>query len=279
MAEERESTQDSITHEGTPANVAMHGASLTGLPSSETEYWRQAHVREPYYEGGRHFEDYSAAYEIGWIGYHAYGDEFDFDAADRVLATDWMVRKGVSSLSWEQARAASRAAWQRAHNAHEFKTDGSAKPEDVVATLKELLDSARDGEAGFIEAAQHTHAANLSTLFERRAQVYREAAVQLQELVERMGGQPEEGGSVGGRAHRVWIHIRGLLGGARDEAMLAECERAEDAALVRYRKALRQNLPAEIHAAVQHQFEGTQRSRDMIAALLGRARAEKPQDA
>src|SRR5687768_10661828 len=110
MAEERESTRDSILHEGTSAAVAVQGASLTGLPSSETEYWRQAHVREPYYEDGRHFEDYSAAYELGWIAYHAYGDEFEFDAADRVMATDWMVRKGVSSLSWEQARGACRAA-------------------------------------------------------------------------------------------------------------------------------------------------------------------------
>jgi uncharacterized protein (TIGR02284 family) len=281
MADERESTHDPVIHEGTSA--AMLGASLAGLPSSETEYWQQAHMREPYYEDGRHFEDYSAAYEIGWAGYHAYGNEFDFEAADRVLATDWMVRKGVSSLSWEQARAASRAAWQRAHNAREFTTDGSAKREEVITTLSELLDIARDGEAGFLEATQHTHTASLSTLFERRAQACREAAAELQESIERLGGEAEEGGSVGGRAHRVWIHIRGLFGGASDEAMLAECERAENAALVRYRKALKQNLPAEVHATVQRQFEGAQRSRDVITALLVRARAqaqaEKTQDA
>lgn len=274
MAEEREPTQDPTTHEGTPAAVATHGASLTGLPSSETEYWRQAHIREPYYEDGRHFEDYSAAYEIGWVGYQAYGDEFDFDAADRVMATDWMVRKGVSSLSWEQARAASRAAWQRAHNVREFKTDGSAKREEVIATLKELLDNARDGEAGFLEAAQNTDTASLSTLFARRSQACGEDAAELQALIEQQGEQADEGGSVTGRAHRVWIHIRGLFGGARDEAMLAECERAEEAALARHRKALKQNLPPEIHDAVQRQYEGAQRSRDMIAALLDRARAQ-----
>lgn len=272
MADERESTDDSVMPEG--ASAAMLAAGLAGLPSSETEYWRQVHMREPYYEDGRHFEDYSAAYEIGWIGYHAYGGEFDFDAADRVMATDWMVRKGVSSLSWEQARAASRAAWQHAHNVREFKTDGSAKGEEVIATLKELLDNARDGEAGFLEAAQHTHTASLGTLFARRAQACREDAAELQALIERQGEQAEGGGSVGGRAHRVWIHIRGLFGGASDEAMLAECERAEDAALARYGKALKQNLPVEVHAAVQRQFEGTQRNHDMIKSLLDRARAQ-----
>jgi uncharacterized protein (TIGR02284 family) len=285
MAEERESTRDPMTEDGAYARAALHAAGLTGLPPGETEYWRQAHIREPYYEDGRHFEDYSAAYEIGWIGYHAYGDEFDFDAADRVMATDWTVRKGVSSLSWEQARAASRAAWQRAHNMREFKTDGSAKREEVIATLSELLDNARDAEAGFLEAVQHTHTASLGTLFGRRAQACRQDAAELQALIERQGEEAEEGGSVSGRAHRVWIHLRGLFGGAGDEAMLAECERAEEAALSRCRKALRQNLPSDIHAIVQRQYEGSQRSLDMITALLARARAqaqaeaEKTQDA
>lgn len=265
MAEERESTTDSITAE-TP------GASLSGLPPSESEYWRQVLVREPYYEDGRHFEDYSAAYEIGWSGYHAYGGEFDI--ADRVMATDWMVRKGISSLSWEQARAASRAAWQRAHNAREFTTDGSAGHEEVVAALTELRENARDGELGFLDAAQHTATASLGALFGRRAQACREAAAELQELIEGLGGEADGGGSVSGAAHRAWIHVRGLFGGAGDETLLAECERGEEAAAARYRKALKQNLPAQIHAAVQRQFEDAQRNRDMIRSLLDRARAQ-----
>ncbi|NPC55480.1 PA2169 family four-helix-bundle protein [Caenimonas soli] len=242
---------------------------LSGMPESEIQYWREMHIREPYFEEGRHFEDYSPAYEIGWTGYHDYGGEFD--TAECVMATDWTVRKGVSSLSWEQARAASRAAWQRAHNAREFTTDGSATPEDVIGALNELLENARDGELGFREAAEHTKTPALSALFGRRAQDCREAAAELQEQIERLGGQVEQGGSVGGTAHRVWIQLRGLFGGASDETMLTECERGEDAALERYRKALKQNLPPEIHAMVQRQFEDAQRNHDMIKSLRDRA--------
>jgi uncharacterized protein (TIGR02284 family) len=79
---------------------------------------------------------------------------------------------------------------------------------------------------------------------------------------------------VTGAAHRVWVHIRGLFGGASDETMLIECERGEDAAVARYRKALKQNLPRDIHAMVLRQFEGAQRNHDMIKSLRDRAHAQ-----
>jgi uncharacterized protein (TIGR02284 family) len=271
MAEERELTHDPIGGLAAQAADTRPGDRLSGLPEGEIEYWREAHAREPYYEDGRHFEDYSPAYEIGWTGYCAYGGEFD--TADRVMAADWDVRKGVSSLSWEQARAASRAAWQRAHNAREFTTDGSAKTEEVIATLNELLQNARDGELGFREAAEHTKTPRLSAFFARRAGTCRECAAELQEQIEQLGGQVDAGGSVSGAAHRAWIQIRGLFGGASDETMLTECERGEDAALARYRKALKQNMPPAIHAMVQRHFEGAQRNHDMIKSLRDRARA------
>ena len=271
MADELQRTHEPLSGQGTHADFPP-GVRLPGLPPSEIEYWREAYAHEPYYEDGRQFEDYSPAYEIGWAGYHDYGGEFD--TADCVMAADWTVRKGISSLSWPEARAASRAAWQRAHNAREFTTDGSAKPEEVIAALNELLENARDGELGFREAAEHTKTPRLSALFGRRAQACREAAAELQERIERLGGQVEQGGIVGGAAHRVWVHIRGLFGGASDETLLTECERGEDEALARYRKALKQNLPSEIHALVQRQFEGAQRNHDMIKSLRDGARAQ-----
>ncbi len=177
--------------------TARPGIRISGLPDSEMQYWRDAYTSEPYFEEGRHFEDYSPAYEIGWTGYHDYGGEFD--TAECVMATDWTVHKGISSLSWEQARAASRAAWQRAENAREFTTDGSARPEEAIATLNELVENARNGELGFREAAEHTKTLAVNALFVRCAENWREAAAELQEQIERLGGEVEQGGSVRGR--------------------------------------------------------------------------------
>ncbi len=277
MAEERDLSHDPITGHGTHAAdlgraaAAATPGSASGYPLSEADYWRNSYSSEPYYEADRSFEEYGPAYELGWVSYGMYGG--DFEAADRVLANDWEVRKGISRLSWDQARPATRASWQRAHNARTYTSNGSASAQQVIETLNDLLENARDGELGFREAAEHTKSADLIALFGRRAESCRQAAEQLQEEIQRLGGKADAGGSVTGAAHRVWVHIRGLFGGASDESMLAECERGEDAALARYRKALKQDLPAGVHAMVQQQFEGAQRNHDMIRTMRDRARA------
>ena len=277
MAEDRDLTHDPISGRGThaadlgTASAAVIPGIPGAYPQSEADYWQANYSADPYYMSGRAFEEYSPAYELGWVSYTTYGGEFD--AADRVLANDWEARKGVSSLTWDEVRPASRAAWQRAHNAREYTTDGSASAEQVIETLNDLLENAKDGELGFREAAEHTKSPELVALFGRRAQSCRQAAAELQEQIQRLGGKTDVGGTVTGAAHRVWVHIRGLFGGASDEIMLIECERGEDAAVARYRKALKQNLPQEIHAMLQRQFEGAQRNHDMIKALRDRVHA------
>lgn len=269
MAEERELTHDPISGQGTHA---ADPAAARAYPAEEADYWRRAYEEEPYFEPGRPYDDYATAYELGWTSQAAYGGEFDI--ADRLIANDWPIRKGLSTLTWDQARPASRAAWQRAHNRSAFTTDESASAGQVIETLNDLLENARDGELGFREAAEHTKTPHLARLSGRRAETCRQAVGELEAEIARLGGKPDAGGTVTGAAHRVWLHIRGLFGGASDETMLTECERGEDAALARYRKALKQDLPAGLHAMVLRQFEGAQRNHDMIKLLRDRARAE-----
>jgi uncharacterized protein (TIGR02284 family) len=275
MADERDLTHDNAANrqdaglsEGTESREGLAPGSY---PGEEMLYWKETYTSEPYYEQGRLYEDYSPAYELGWLGYHRYGG--DVDVADRALANDWDMRKGVSDLGWEQARPAARAAWQRAHNAREYASDGSASRDQVIETLNDLLENSRDGELGFKEAAQHSRTADLKALLERRAAHCRAAAEELQAQIARLGGKPDERGTVSGAAHRVWLNIRSLFGGASDATILSECERGEDAAVARYRKALKQNLPADIHALVLRQFEGAQRNHDMVKSLRDRAAA------
>jgi uncharacterized protein (TIGR02284 family) len=275
MAEDKDLSHDNFAGQqdaGAEAGERSNERMAPGTyPADEVLYWKETYSGEPYYEQGRLYEDYSPAYELGWLGYHRYGG--DFDVADRALANDWDMRKGVSDLGWEQARPATRAAWQRAHNAREYASDGSASREQVVETLNDLLENSRDGELGFKEAAQHSRTPELKALLERRAGNCRTAAEELQAQIARLGGKADERGTVSGAAHRVWLNIRSLFGGASDATILSECERGEDTAVARYRKALKQNLPADIHALVLRQFEGAQRNHDMIKAMRDRAKS------
>ena len=147
--------------------------------------------------------------------------------------------------------------------------------DDIVDTLNDLIETCKDGEFGFTACAKHTSSNELRAAFLQRASECRNAADELQPYVVQYGGQPDQGGSASGALHRGWVAVRGSLVGFSDQAMLDECERGEDAALARYRKAQKQELPEQVMALVQRQAIGVQRNHDQIKALRDRQRADQ----
>jgi len=249
-------------------------------PTAEEAYWRDNHTREPYYESGRPFDDYAPAYRLGLQGRREYTGSFE--EAETGLATRWETQRERSTLSWPQARTASRAAWSRADerlgtfsNASTNTTSGVANDEDVIETLNDLLESCRDGEYGFRECAEHSRSEDLKVLMHRHSGECRAAGLELQTLIRQLGGKPDDGGSVSGALHRGWVSVRATLSAYSDQAMLNECERGEDAAVARYRKALKQNLPQSIRSVVERQAQGAQRNHDQIKALRDAMNASK----
>jgi uncharacterized protein (TIGR02284 family) len=242
-------------------------------PTAEEAYWRDNHTLEPYYENGRPFDDYAPAYRLGVEGRRDYPGSFE--ETEMRLADRWDTYRERSTLDWSQARLASRAAWNRAHgqlSAYETAAgnavDGeAADDEDVVDTLNDLLESCRDGEYGFRECAEHTKAEDIKVLLHRHSGECRAAGLELQTLIRQLGGKPDEGGSMSGALHRGWVSVRATLSAFSDQAMLNECERGEDTAVARYRKALKQNLPAAIRTVVERQAQGAQRNHDQVKAL------------
>jgi len=78
-------------------------------------YWRDNYASRPYVSGGS-FDDYGPAYRHGVAGYSAYPGK-RFEDVDDELAREWATTRGGSTLSWEDARPASRDAWQRLERA------------------------------------------------------------------------------------------------------------------------------------------------------------------
>ena len=139
--------------------------------------------------------------------------------------------------------------------------------DDAIDTLSSLSETCRDGEYGFTECAEHTQTAEVKAVFLQRASDCRTAAAELQELIVQLGGKPDTGGSVSGAMHRGWVSIKGTLSGYSDADMLQECERGEDVALARYRKALEQNLPPNAQMVVERQAQGTKTNHDQIRSM------------
>ena len=248
-------------------------------PTAEEAYWRDNYQSEPYYEVGRTYDDYAPAYRLGLHGRTRYDGEFD-DVESR-LASDWESGRESSTLPWPEARPASRAAWDRvalqsgsygaiqgtSANTISQSNTMIADNDEVIDTLNELLESCRDGEYGFMASAEHATSADLKATLLRHSDECRTSGLELQTLIRQLGGEPDEGGSMSGALHRGWVSVRGTLSGYSDEAMLDECERGEDSAVARYRKALKENLPAAIRGVVERQSQGAQRNHDQIKAM------------
>jgi uncharacterized protein (TIGR02284 family) len=147
-------------------------------------------------------------------------------------------------------------------------------PQNIVDTLNDLIKTSKDGEYGFKTCAEHATSPELKRLFSERATQCQQAAAELQTLVLQNGGEPDDGGSVTGAMHRGWVSVRGSLTGTSDQSMLDECERGEDAALARYREALKDSvddaLPAPVRDVIQRQLQGVQRNHDQIKMLRER---------
>jgi uncharacterized protein (TIGR02284 family) len=144
---------------------------------------------------------------------------------------------------------------------------------EVVDILNDLLENARDGEYGFRTCAEEVKSPEMKRLFSDRASACAQAASELAQLIQAQGGTPAQGGSTAGAMHRGWVHVKGMVGANSDLSMLEECERGEDAAVARYRKALKYNLPADVRGVVERQAAGAQRNHDQVKMLRDQERA------
>jgi uncharacterized protein (TIGR02284 family) len=262
-------------------------------PTAEEAHWREHYTKEPYYESGRSFEDYGPAYRLGVTGRTRY-DEGDWTAVEPRLANEWESTRGNSTLNWSQAGPATRAAWDRVDTQYYPDSDAALRDDmerdrgigaagavgamqsagdnrgdtsDIIDVLKDLVECSKDGEYGFRACAEQAKRADLKQTFLQRADNCRAAAQELNQLVRECGGTPEEGGSTMGAMHRGWVAVKATLSTYDDKAVLEECERGEDNAKVRYRKALLKPLPPHIKQVVERQMEGVIRNHDQIKML------------
>lgn len=145
--------------------------------------------------------------------------------------------------------------------------------DDVVSVLNKLIETSKNGEKGFLAAAEDAKSTELRTVFQQRASECARGAAELQAVVARMGHEPETDGSVLGAMHRGWVNLKAAVAGRTDLAILEECERGEDLAKEQYANALKEQLPPDIREIVQRQYEGVLRNHAQIHALRDQHRA------
>jgi uncharacterized protein (TIGR02284 family) len=145
---------------------------------------------------------------------------------------------------------------------------GSTDVKDsAISTLNGLIAIAKDGEAGFREAAENVERADLKGLFIELSTQRSMFVTKLQELVTSLGGDPTNSGHLSAALHRAWIDVKGTFTGKDETAALAECERGEDSAKSAYRDALQEDLPDFVRSTVQDQYNAVLTAHDRVKAL------------
>ena len=140
--------------------------------------------------------------------------------------------------------------------------------QETISVLDELIQTLKDGQKGFNEAAQSVKDSQLKSLFNEYSQQRSRFAAALQNQVRNLGkSEPESESSAIGALHRGWINLKSTLSGGDDHAILAECERGEDSAVEAYQKALDDDLAPDVYELVARQFTDVKAAHDRIRNL------------
>lgn len=105
---------------GTVVGAAI-GAVIGGLGGkavaehydpTQLDHWRDNHSKQPYYTVGKEYDAYEPAYRLGSQERGLYANK-SFDDVEPHLANDYEKMRGESHVGWDEAKHATRAAWDR----------------------------------------------------------------------------------------------------------------------------------------------------------------------
>ncbi len=144
-----------------------------------------------------------------------------------------------------------------------------AQQKEIISTVNSLIETLKDGQRGFKEAADAVKDPQLKTLFNEYSLQRSRFAGELQSEAVRLGeSKPEDSSSVTGAMHRAWIDLKSAVTSGDDHAILAECERGEDSAVKEYRDAMgKEELSSPIRQIVSRQYTEVQNAHDRVKQL------------
>ena len=137
-----------------------------------------------------------------------------------------------------------------------------------MSVLDELIETLRDGQEGFKQAAEAVSDPKLKSLFRDYSDQRARFVTALRTEARRFGDkQPENDSSTAGALHRGWINLKSALTGGDEHTILAECERGEDSAVEEFQKAMQDGLPPMVQEIVSRQYVEIKAAHDRIRDL------------
>ena len=144
---------------------------------------------------------------------------------------------------------------------------------DALSVLEDLIETCKDGQKGYQDAASHVKRSDLKTYFNEQSLERARFAGELEAELIRLGKPDKKiSGSASGTLRRAWIDTKVALGGG-DHSILVSVEAGEDNAKKSYEKAVTSDLPENLAQIVRRQASSVQSAHDKVKSLRDMAKA------
>lgn len=143
-----------------------------------------------------------------------------------------------------------------------------------ISTLNSLIATTIDSVKGYTEAAKDSDNSRFIALFNSRATERQHTASRLQGEVTKLGGNPEDDGTLLAGAHRVFLNLKAAITAHDDKAIINEVEAGEDHIKAKFEDAMvDQKLSATTRALIEECYtsvkNGHDEMRDLKHAMQG----------
>lgn len=139
---------------------------------------------------------------------------------------------------------------------------------DNVTIIKTLTSTLNDSVNGYREAAEHAEGSQFQQIFRDNAAERERVAGELAGEVRRLGGTPDQDGSLMGKTHQAFVDLKAAVMGRDDKAIINEVERGEDYLKEKFETALKtDDLAPESRDVIDRAYQSVRKGHDQISAL------------
>lgn len=142
--------------------------------------------------------------------------------------------------------------------------------DDTLDIVEKLIETCRDGQEGYRNAAEHTQTAELRDVFNRQSLERAKFAGELESVAHRLGeSDPDRGPSIANKLHQAWFDLKQKFGGG-DASILESVEAGEDNAKKHYQEALQGKLSMDVREIIETQSRSVFAAHDLVRNMRDR---------
>jgi uncharacterized protein (TIGR02284 family) len=144
---------------------------------------------------------------------------------------------------------------------------------EVIDVIQNLIETCRDGQNGFRDAAEHIKDPTIRSFFNQQSLERANFAAELEQIAVRLGDRDvDRSGSTAAAVHRAWIDFKANVG-LGDAGVVSAAETGEDSAKKAYQDALKENLPGDVRSVVERQAQSVVQGHDRVRDIRDRQKA------